>query len=199
MNDIPAAVRQAAAAAQSRPLDQDKLAQVRELVIAFRALEEKKSDLEERLKETNRELQEMQFKTLPDAFDQSGVSSLGVEADGNHPAFEAKAQPYYRANIAADWEPKRREAAFSLLKSLGHEDLIKTEVIVSFARGEAEKAGQLLERLTKVGYSPWVKEGVSWQTLTAWLKEQVEQRNNIPPLEPLGATVGRVVKIKELG
>jgi hypothetical protein len=41
-----------------------------------------------------------------------------------------------------------------------------------------------------------VRRDVHWKTLTAFVKEQVRQGSPLP-LETLGATVGKVVKIKE--
>ena len=45
----------------------------------------------------------------------------------------------------------------------------------------------------KIEYSN--KFGVPWNTLTAFVKEQIEEKKVTPPLELLGATVGRVVQV----
>jgi hypothetical protein len=156
-----------------------------------------KAELEERLKTTNKELNELYFRTLPDVMDEAGVGSIALPADGNNPPVELKAQPYYAANIAAGWPPERRQAAFDWLDQHGHGDLIKTEVTVRFDRGDLAVAQQLIGDLKE----DWnldanVKQAVSHQTLTAWLREQVEEHQKLPPLDTIGATVGRVVKLK---
>jgi hypothetical protein len=130
------AVLQAAAARPYQP-EPPSLDGLRNLASRARSLEQEKADLEERLKATNKELNELYFRTLPDVMDEAGVGSIALPADGNNPPVELKAQPYYAANIAAGWPPERRQAAFDWLDQHGHGDLIKTEVTVRFDRGSS--------------------------------------------------------------
>ncbi len=209
---------------------EDKLTKLREAVAKARELEAVKRDMEERLKQTNIALQTEYFKTLPDLMDEIGVPSLTLAAEGNFPGVVADVGPYYRANIPADWPPEKRAEAFRWLDANGHGDLIKTEVILSFARedrplalafqgllqnippteiisaviasGAVEKFGgdvAFFQKAVEAGSAlPNVasKETIPWATLTSWPKEQVEKIKIVPPLETLGATVGRVVKLK---
>ena len=177
----------------------DKLDALRKMVGEARDKEALKADLESRLKETNIRLQELYHKDLPDLLDQVGVPSISLAAEGNLPAVTAKAEPYYRANIAAEWEPDRKQAAFSLLDSLESGDIIKSDVTVQFSRGQREQTLALTEQLKTLGFSPIVKDQVPWATLTSWLKEQVERHDvtfTAQQLETLGATIGRIVRLK---
>jgi hypothetical protein len=144
-----------------------------------------------------------------------------------------KAENYYKANIAAEWEPQRRAEAFGWLDANGHGDLIRTDVTLSFAREDRAFATQLVNWLKAIDLAGLIrvlaendelvvdlalpeglrnvaagknspvlpgvtaKENVPWNTLTAWLKEQVE-KGNTPPLDTIGGEVGRIVKLKEL-
>lgn len=180
----------------SSEADNDKLQLLRNKVVEAKNLELEIEDLEHRLSELKHKLHEIHFKSLPDLFDEVGVDRIGVPATGNLPAFEAKCQPYYSANIAANWDPDRRAEAFAYLTDLGAGDLIKTSVALDFARDEREKAVELADKLKEEGLRPNVKESVHSQTLTAWLKEQIEINNTLPNLEKIGGQVGRIVKIK---
>jgi hypothetical protein len=100
---------------------------------------------------------------------------------------------YYHANIKA--EDPNREQAFNWLVENGHGDLLKVTVTCVFARGDYDKAEKLKAILVTNGYAPAIDQGVPWNTLTAWLKEQL-RKGSVVPLELFGATIGRIVKIK---
>jgi hypothetical protein len=192
-DDIDALAEEDAA----KPPAEDRLLRLRSLVSEARQMEALKAAAEEQLKELNVKLQEMYFKTLPDTFAELKIPGIELEADGDLPAIEARAKPYYRANIAADWPEERRRAAFEYLDNNDSGDLIKTEVILQFPREKREEALRVAEGLRKRGYEPFTKESVMWNTLTAWLKEQVEN-GTIPDLDKIGGTVGRIVTLKPL-
>jgi hypothetical protein len=130
--------------------------------------------------------------------DLAGVSSISIEGKGNHAPFEIAMVPYYSANIAASWSADRRAAAFSWLHTHGHSDLIKTDVVARFGRDQSENARVLAQGLHAEGYNVSVKEGVHPQTLTAWFKEQVDKQNPLPPLDVIGASMGRIARMKEI-
>lgn len=177
----------------------DQLATLRNMVAETRDLEAKKADLEEGLKATNIALNTFYRQSLPDLFDAAGINQLTIEKEGNHPAIDAKASAYYKANIPADWpEPQRREA-FDYLEANASGDLIKTTVTVFFPREKRDEALTFSRGLAAQGLAPVVGETVPWSTLTAWLKEQVEKHGWVPDLEKIGGTVGRIVKLKTKG
>lgn len=176
---------------------EDRLTKLRHLVAQARDKELEIAALEERLKQLTSELQTLQMETLPDNFDVLGISSITLEAEGNLPAFVASMKPFYRANIAANWPEAKRAEAFEVLTNAGGGDLIKSVVMIAFPKERRDEASALVEELRKRKFAAQCQESVSWQTLTAWLKEIVESGDTIPPLEPLGATVGRKVSLKE--
>lgn len=191
----PEVARAAAQHAPSQP-SEDRLTKVRDLVAQVRDTEEEKANLEGRLNDVHKLLNEFYYKDLPDVFEEAGVTSVSLPGEGNHPPIDAKLAPYYRANIAADWDELRRAEAFQWLEDNGHGDLIRFEVTVVFGKGEIDDANAAIDALKALGCRPTTRQSVPWSTLTAWLKEQVEKRGTVPPLETLGATIGRVVRIK---
>ena len=179
----------------ARPIQprEDKLEALRLVVRAHRDLMDRIAALEEELKAARKSKWDMESRTLPDMFGEAGVDHVGIPAEGNMPSYDAVLSPYYHANIP----PDQKEEAFEWLEREGHGDIIKTTVRVELGRGEREKAKTLENWLQRVGIEYSRDLGVPWNTLTAWLKEQIEKGNHIPPLSLIGATVGHIVRLKE--
>jgi len=180
----------------ARPaINEDKLRKLRGLVAEVRDLELSKRQGEERLKETSKALLKLTMETLPDFMDEVGVQSISLDAEGNYPPFEAKLEPFIKANIAVSWDEERRAAAFEWLEANGHGDLIKTQYVIELPCEEREKANELEIALAKLGVVFDCSLEVPWQTLSAWLRERVNS-HDIPPLELIGGQIGRCVKLK---
>ncbi len=199
MNEPSAAVLRRSSASKAKP-DQDKLDKLQEAASEVRDLEATLKDLIERQKEIEAKVFTLYHETLPTLMDLAGVDRIGLPASGNLPAMDAYLCPFYRASIAASWPEEQRKAAFNFLESKGHGDLIKTAVSIAFPREERKQAVELAETLAEQGLAPQVNEMVHHGTLTSWLKEQIEERNQSftqSELEALGASVGRIVNLKE--
>lgn len=188
----------AAAIQKSTPaVDPDGAANLRNAVRKARGIQQDIEDLETQLSQKKSDLNVLFRDELPDLMDKIGARLIELEGEGNQPAFVAKLVPYYYANISADWPEEKRRAAFDWLEKNGHGDLIKTNVAVPFKREERKKALELVEKLRKeLSLSPTVKEEVHFMTMKAWLREQIENENTLPPLELIGGDIGRVVEIK---
>jgi hypothetical protein len=207
MSDAPSFL---AAAIEARPEteSEDKLQKLKDTVAEVRDLVQEKADLEQRLKDANIKIEEMKRKTLPDLMVEAGVPSITIEAEGNNPSFTAEVKPDYYANIPAEWPDEKRKKAFAYLSSdeWNAGDLIKTEIIIPFAREDRQKALTLAKKLaaSAQGYQPTLKESVNFQTLTSWLKEQAEkhkkkpEENKLPDLEKINGRIGVIVNIKPL-
>ena len=174
----------------------DKLEALRDMARRLRDKEKEITDLDERLRATKAEAAEIRTKKLVDLMAEVGVDKVGLPAEGNYPACDAELRPYYHAVISADWEPERRQAAFAWLDSAGHGDLIKTAITVLLPRDDRAMALSIQHYLEQCGVQHTVQLDVPWNTLTAFVREQVEKYHRTPPLETLGATVGQVVKLK---
>jgi len=190
----------AAAIVASPPrLDGDKLIELKEMVTAARDLEIEREQLNEKLKEVNSKLdgpEGLYFKKLPQFMAEIGLTSMTLEPDGNLPGYIATASPYYKASISAEWPDEQRMEAFKYLESEDAGDLIKTEVTVAFPR-EQRKAALQFQKIARKYGDATIKEAVAWNTLTAWLKDQVEEHGYMPQLDKIGGMVARIVKLKE--
>jgi len=160
------------------------------------------SDLELRL-ETARERREALVSVeLPDYFTKVGQDRMGLPEFG----VDLVLENFVHANIAADWEPERREAAFSWLEDNGHGDMVKVQLTMLFPKTALELARWVQQALTALKLPKEYQKQtmpasdilmtVPWNTLTAWAKDQIKQGAELP-LDTLGVTTGRIVKIKK--
>jgi hypothetical protein len=123
--------------------------------------------------------------------------NLGLPAEGNKPAYDAKLAPYFRANIAADWDAERRVKAFKELEKRGAQDLIKTEITVLVPREDRQKVKAIEAALKKLKAEYEINLSVPHTTLTAWVREQIVEHKKAIPLDVFGAQVGMVVNMRE--
>ena len=171
----------------------DRLDHVRNAVKKQLALQQRIADLTEESKLLSKQLTDMAMRELPDLFNEIQVDKVGLAAEGNQPAYDAVLSPYYHANIPQD----RQTEAFAWLDKEGHGDIIKNVITIELGRGENEKAEQITYMLDEFEIEYTRKLTVPWNTLTAFVREQVEKYNRIPPLDILGAVIGQIVKLKE--
>lgn len=178
------------------PPSPDRLERLKLDLRAARDLTLRIRDLEGQLKEAEEELLALQATTLPDLFKEAQIKEWVLESEGNSPRIRARLSPYYKASIAADWEPGRRAEAFQALTEAGGGDMIRTQFIVNLPPGSAmvERIEKGLKAL-KVDYER--QQAVHWRTLTSFIQEQYEaDPPRALPLEKLGAVVGLRVTIK---
>ena len=85
-------------------------------------------------------------------------------------------KPFYSASIV----PEVQEQAFEWLHNNGLGDIIKNDVIVTFGRGEDNKAAQYAVLARGQGFEPVQKVGVHPQTLKAIVRERIESGLDMP-------------------
>lgn len=177
---------------------EDKLDKVRRLAEKARDLELSIIDIKQSLEDHQHQLLTLQRETLPHLFIDSGIDRLDLAARGNLPACTATLTDFYRANIAADWEPQRREEAFQLLEDKGLGDLIKTVIEIRLGLHQSELYEKIMKALAKLEVMPNLYRSVPWSTLTAAIKEIYQHGEQLDDseLSSLGAFVGQVVHIK---
>jgi len=128
---------------------------------------------------------------LVELMDDADVPLLQV--DGR----QFKAVPYYKAAIPVE---DQNHPGLAWLEANDAADLIKNQIVVEFARGSNEDA-ILAERLIKTRFQQAEvlrRRSVHHATLTKWLKELHESGEQLPPLDLIGGTVGRIVKITQV-
>lgn len=160
----------AATAAAVAPSDEN-LKTISTLARLQLSLEDEVAAIEESLKKKKGELQTVSEIEIPTKLKELGLSSFALDT-GEKIAVE----DVTKANIAADWPPEKRVAAFAWLRKNGADAIIKAEIALRFGKGKKEKELQkkVEVALTKIGVAFEVKDGVAWNTLTAFVKERKE-------------------------
>ena len=169
-------------------------AHVREL----REKEQEIIDLEDQLKQLRAEVRTIKSQTLPELFYEARVDSIGLPAEGNRPAVDAKLRKEYKASIPESWPDNKRAAAFDTLDELDLSDLQKITYTVIFEAGNRERSDQFRGLLTEQGIEFSVKRAVHHATLSAALKERCESGHvpSLPQLEAIGGYIGTSVDLK---
>ena len=197
MTEPSAAVQAAIKRRQAEGPDEDALEKIRVKAREAKDLEKNILDYEEMIKQIKVRLANITFNELVDLMQKAGVDNVGVPAQGNMPAFDAKLKDYYSASIPADAPEPFRTAAFAALTKSGNEDLIKTTLIMQFPKEERKRVATFIKRLPKnVTYE--TKAMVHKGTLTKWLREYVQEKKKPPPfLEKINGKVGYIVELKD--
>ena len=176
----------------------DKLEMVRDQIRYIRDLDLRIQNAEEVVKSLQREKHELEFSTLPTLFMENKITAISLEAEGNMPAYEAKINDYYRANIKSDWPQDRKQKAFDWLERHKLADIVKTIFTIEIGRGNAKLTKKIITwlRAQKIPHSK--AQAVAWNTLTMAVKERYRDHKPLKDteLEIIGATVGKIVKLQ---
>jgi len=144
------------------------------------------SDIEDKLKQKKKDLDVISGEVIPTMMSEMGLSQLKL-MDGS----QIDVKPFYNATITQ----ANKEAAFNWLRQNGLEDIIKNDVVVSFGRGEDNKAAEYAELAKSQGLQPAQKLKVEPMTLKALVRERIEAGKEMPA-EIFSIFVGNKTTIK---
>ena len=153
-----------------------------------RRYNEKQQQIEETenyLKGLKEEKQRIAFEQIPMLMDEMGIERIDVDGA------IVKLKAFVSASIPAD----RKQDAFNWLREHGLDDIIKNDIIVSFGRGQDNKAGDMMYDLEQKGFHPEQKTHIHSMTLKAFVRERVEKGLPID-LDMFGAFVARTAEVK---
>ena len=137
----------------------------------LQGLENEIDALEDRLKNTKRDLETLSGDVIPTMMAEMGLTQLKL-MDGS----SVDVKPYYAASITV----KNREAAYKWLRENHLGDIIKNDVTVSFGRNEDNKAADYANLAQSQEYQPTQKLKVEPMTLKALVRERIENKKDIP-------------------
>ena len=127
--------------------------------------------LEDRLKTFKTTETTLSEQTIPNLMQQAGVSLIKLK-DGS----SVEIKPFYAARIPSS----KVEEAFEWLRTNGHGDLIKNNVMLTFGRNQDNEAKSLVAELREKGHNVKQAEKVEPMTLKAFVKEQIQGGKNVP-------------------
>jgi hypothetical protein len=142
-------------------------------------------DAELRLERTKERLRKIREDTIPGVMQELGLSELRL-ATGEKLSI--------KQDVYSQLANENKGAAYNWLEENGFGGLIKVNVVVDFGKGELERAKKLQSLLAEKGLSVTIGESVHWQTMKAFLNEQIKKEADIP-LDLFGATPIFVAKI----
>lgn len=177
-------------AAVEEKIPEDKLQKIEYFGKKQRDLQRQLADLENQVTIVKDALRRVVEQDLPEVMDEVGMQKFVME-DGS----TVQVKPFYSASISEE----RKDEAFNWLKEHNFDGMIKAEVKVSFGRGEFEIAQEFLQFIrgfNQKTIDPEYKESVHWQTLRAFVKEQVEGGAPLP-LDMFGVFIGRKAELKQ--
>ena len=143
-------------------------------------------DIEENLKKKKKDLDVISGEVIPTMMSEMGLSQLKL-MDGSM----IDVKPFYNATITV----ANRESAFNWLRQNGLGDIIKNEMVVSFGRGEDNKAAEYAELAKSQGLQPAQKLKVEPMTLKALVRQRIEAGQEMPT-EIFSIFVGNKTTIK---
>ena len=143
-------------------------------------------DIEENLKKKKKDLDVISAEVIPTMMSEMGLSQLKL-MDGSM----IDVKPFYNATITV----ANRESAFNWLRQNGLGDIIKNEMVVSFGRGEDNKAAEYAELAKSQGLQPAQKLKVEPMTLKALVRQRIEAGQEMPT-EIFSIFVGNKTTIK---
>ena len=155
------------------------------LVRQLRVVEQEVEEAETLLKTLKSERQKLSTQMIPDLMDEMGVER--VDVDG----LTVTKKQIVAASIPVD----KRELAFDWLRERGLDDIIKNDVVCSFGRGQDNLAKDAFWTLKDKGLEPSTKTHIHPMTLKAFVKDRVEQGQDID-LDLFGAFLTNAVEIK---
>ena len=142
--------------------------------------------IEENLKKKKKDLDVISAEVIPTMMSEMGLSQLKL-MDGSM----IDVKPFYNATITV----ANRESAFNWLRQNGLADIIKNEMVVSFGRGEDNKAAEYAELAKSQGLQPAQKLKVEPMTLKALVRQRIEAGQEMPT-EIFSIFVGNKTTIK---
>lgn len=135
-------------------------------------IEAEMADIAEQQANLAEQLKQITDVDLPAAMAEVGLKSFTLDSGETIEIEEG---------IGTSISKKNEAEAFAWLRDNGHGDIIKNVVSVSFGRGEEAEAQAAKDMLAEAGVTGInQKESVHWQTLRAFVKEQLQRGVNIP-------------------
>lgn len=135
-------------------------------------LETEIASLEMQLKDKVAQLHKVQTQELPELMLANNRREI-VTADGTIISIEEG------LSISIPKDKEKSKYIMDWLKEHGHENIITSDIVVPFVKGEEETASVLGEYLTEEGYDYEQKDVVNAATLKKILKETMEEGKEV--------------------
>lgn len=148
--------------------DLQRAVQLAELLLELR---NKVEDLEKQLDAAKKDMRRVEQEDLPDLMQELGLETFKLKSGES-----VEVKPEVDCSITED----RRAKAHEWLSANGFGGLIKTEVVVTFGKGEHDEAEGFAKEVAEKGKQPALVERVHPSTLKSFVKEQMAAGRPVP-------------------
>lgn len=174
----------------------DGVKSLTELCESLQSLERKQEEVEAYLKDLKATIDDLSTNKIPDKLLELGVTELKL-ANGAKVYTSKK----YIASIAKD--PEKSKEAFNWLIKNGHGAIIKKQIVIPYTFEDSngtvpENIKVAIDALKALELS-FIDDGtIAWQTLRAFVKEQLESGEDVEnfPKDLFNVYIQNVTKIK---
>lgn len=156
-----------------------------DMVLTMVLAEDRIARLSSELELEQADLRNISEVGLPALMDEFGLESM-IMKDGSRLVI--------KKGIKASIPKVREPEAFGWLRERGHGSLIKNVVTAKFGMGEEAMAEMLVDYCMKNGLVHDRKESIPWNTLAAFVKEQIANAEDIP-FDLFGVFETKVAKV----
>jgi len=180
----------------------DKVAVLKSVSDAVK-LKQRIENGEELLKKLKSDLNTLQTKTIPALLAQAGTSVFKI-SEGDLAGWKVETQPFIAGSLpkptSKDTPEKiaekkaARERGLQFVRDCEAEDIIKTVMEVTVAKGQDNLLGDLRGYVEKLGLEYEINSDIHHATLASFAKERLKNGENVP-FEDLGLFAGTVAKI----
>lgn len=168
-------------------LGQDQLAQLRNKIGEMIDQQALVDDLEEQVKQAKEHLHALRTRHVPDLMAEMQVDQMRFRG------YDISVADLVSGSLPK--EESARQRAIEWLEAHEAGGLIKTDLQLSFGKGQEQEASKLYSELAEMGYPVFANRNVHPQTLMAWARQQLAEGEPLDP-EVLGLYVGKVAKLK---
>lgn len=175
-------------AEEQEQVSEDILKRVSAKADELAALMREEETLKEKFEDMQKRVRSCREFDLPELMAEAGLSDFTTKS-----GFRVTLKEKIRVGQI---DRASKPEAIQYVDSQGEGDLIKTEMAVSFTRGERDRAYELLVKLEELGYSGMnIKETIHAQTTMSFLKRKLESGEDVP-LSLFGAFIQKYADVK---
>ncbi len=151
--------------------EKDSLIKLRGYAETQLMLENLLEQISELLKSVQVEYKELTETIIPEMMEELGIPFLALSE--NH-------QIAIKDKITASMSKENANAGCDWLEKNGHGAIVRHQVVTDFGIREKEQAERVIAVLRDLGIEPKVNKTVHHSTLSAWVRGQLEDGNEIP-------------------
>jgi hypothetical protein len=170
----------------------DQLTELSALVAQLRGHEEHLTGVESYANQLKATIHRLKTEAIPQAMASAGCSDFVTEG-----GLRVKLKDVVSGSLPK-LDKVKRQAAIDWIREHGGTDLVKTEMMITFERGQDNLVGAIAETAESFGVEHETNEGVHHSTLKSFVREKIRDGVDVP-YETLGVFVGREAEVTVTG